>query len=71
MCSLVVMSFNPYFTGLPILINETPNGTWVDFICFNPYFTGLPILIIFNYGRMRFCVRFNPYFTGLPILIFF
>ena len=38
-------SFNPYFTGLPILITAD-NGSWRNGkISFNPYFTGLPILI--------------------------
>ena len=61
--------FNPYFTGLPILmyegvklVNLTPR--------FNPYFTGLPILIpSFFFVNKLHKQSFNPYFTGLPILI--
>ena len=38
-------SFNPYFTGLPILIQMDPGMYPVYPEGFNPYFTGLPILI--------------------------
>ena len=37
-------SFNPYFTGLPILINRK-SGDTKCILSFNPYFTGLPILM--------------------------
>ena len=38
-------SFNPYFTGLPILIFYR-RYRYTNWLCsFNPYFTGLPILI--------------------------
>ena len=37
--------FNPYFTGLPILIITEIFFTVSFIISFNPYFTGLPILI--------------------------
>ena len=40
----IAKSFNPYFTGLPILMSENGFDTpphWG----FNPYFTGLPILM--------------------------
>ena len=66
---LVLICFNPYFTGLPILIYGKFSEKELRG-CFNPYFTGLPILIIREYSRFtkeNFC--FNPYFTGLPILI--
>ena len=39
-------SFNPYFIGLPILINLFLYA-WIGVIGgFNPYFIGLPILIM-------------------------
>ena len=63
------MGFNPYFTGLPILIKSIFIGTQIRW-CFNPYFTGLPILISMNISALNNkTVSFNPYFTGLPILI--
>ena len=37
--------FNPYFTGLPILINPVHQCICLTTYGFNPYFTGLPILI--------------------------
>ena len=37
--------FNPYFTGLPILMIELDYVSLDDVLSFNPYFTGLPILI--------------------------
>ena len=37
--------FNPYFTGLPILIWHVYTPFLLE-LSFNPYFTGLPILII-------------------------
>ena len=37
--------FNPYFTGLPILIFFTYEDEENGERSFNPYFTGLPILI--------------------------
>ena len=40
--------FNPYFTGLPILICWKRNRKKKQFTCFNPYFTGLPILIVYT-----------------------
>ena len=39
-----IESFNPYFTGLPILI-EFDAKDLIEVGSFNPYFTGLPILI--------------------------
>ena len=62
-------SFNPYFTGLPILITNPFFFIAIDFSCFNPYFTGLPILINYVYKSSNDLNSFNPYFTGLPILI--
>ena len=38
-------SFNPYFTGLPILIHDVAEKRISNLHGFNPYFTGLPILI--------------------------
>ena len=37
---------NPYFIGLPILIEENGEILFEDNFCLNPYFIGLPILII-------------------------
>ena len=42
---MVVTSFNPYFTGLPILIEIEATALSHVVEGFNPYFTGLPILI--------------------------
>ena len=39
--------FNPYFTGLPILIIISEYALSYLTERFNPYFTGLPILIFF------------------------
>ena len=39
-------SFNPYFTGLPILILGPASPLPPEYLSFNPYFTGLPILIL-------------------------
>ena len=41
--------FNPYFTGLPILICKKLYQTRKGRNGFNPYFTGLPILIERNF----------------------
>ena len=41
----MVHGFNPYFTGLPILITMKMCLIIPENNCFNPYFTGLPILI--------------------------
>ena len=38
-------SFNPYFTGLPILMLYKKLYRGDSKSSFNPYFTGLPILI--------------------------
>ena len=46
------ISFNPYFIGLPILINEALAEVNKESIGFNPYFIGLPILI---------CIQFNQF----------
>ena len=61
--------FNPYFTGLPILIFGKTVINVNRIIGFNPYFTGLPILIVNMYEGVKLVNCFNPYFTGLPILI--
>ena len=37
---------NPYFIGLPILIEGTKNSVFSDKEGLNPYFIGLPILIL-------------------------
>ena len=67
---LILNSFNPYFTGLPILIIVDLGDMEKSLESFNPYFTGLPILIYFEYSPdWDFYKRFNPYFTGLPILM--
>ena len=63
------LGFNPYFTGLPILINSPKLLLSIDTISFNPYFTGLPILMFCNRFESLPSTCFNPYFTGLPILI--
>ena len=44
---LFIPGFNPYFTGLPILIIGFYQLTLFS-VGFNPYFTGLPILIYVN-----------------------
>ena len=41
----MIVSFNPYFTGLPILIRGLFEVIVFLILGFNPYFTGLPILI--------------------------
>ena len=41
----LVLGFNPYFTGLPILIKSNKKRKGPIKYRFNPYFTGLPILI--------------------------
>ena len=46
----VFAGFNPYFTGLPILIRFLMELDRQLQACFNPYFTGLPILIINPYN---------------------
>ena len=61
--AIQVDSFNPYFTGLPILIIKVPIQIASAAIAsFNPYFTGLPILISIklNYGESP--VRFQSLF---------
>ena len=66
-----VKCFNPYFTGLPILIRSLMRRMASAGLGFNPYFTGLPILI--NSPKLLLSIdtiSFNPYFTGLPILMF-
>ena len=65
---ILAFRFNPYFTGLPILISCQDIKDYIP-ISFNPYFTGLPILIIIENIKKYGVERFNPYFTGLPILI--
>ena len=49
--------FNPYFTGLPILIKGGIGKLEIEGESFNPYFTGLPILIFrllfFYYNRRK------------------
>ena len=46
MLEKILLCFNPYFTGLPILIFERDLDKSKKEDGFNPYFTGLPILII-------------------------
>ena len=41
-----LLGFNPYFIGLPILIEDAPEDGSDDTGSFNPYFIGLPILIM-------------------------
>ena len=43
----LIEGFNPYFIGLPILINKNSKGRYA-LPSFNPYFIGLPILISFT-----------------------
>ena len=65
----IQQGFNPYFTGLPILIrrNKIYNG--------DPLRVSILILLdyLFLFGRIGLILDlpdcFNPYFTGLPILI--
>ena len=67
--NLLNEGFNPYFTGLPILIFVIIMSRNI-FNRFNPYFTGLPILILGVLEAKDYAsAGFNPYFTGLPILI--
>ena len=54
-------SFNPYFTGLPILIMSS-NVSAAPSDCFNPYFTGLPILILTTLGSPYVLIRFQSLF---------
>ena len=44
-------SFNPYFTGLPILIEIEATALSHVVEGFNSYFTGLPILILPRIGH--------------------
>ena len=44
--TLITIRFNPYFTGLSILILRASNISIIVHTGFNPYFTGLSILII-------------------------
>ena len=68
---MICHCFNPYFTGLPILIILKKCTRTYPQDSFNPYFTGLPILILTSETTFSVVVKdsFNPYFTGLPILI--
>ena len=60
----VYLSFNPYFTGLPILINGD-RAVYVDGQgCFNPYFTGLPILIR-SVGKTFYLLLLQSFFQTL------
>ena len=66
---LVSNCFNPYFTGLPILIN--PEGVAKGLLA---GFQSLFYWITYSYQirdtfEVKFDISFNPYFTGLPILI--
>ena len=67
----ILLSFNPYFIGLPILIITLTEKLQQEKDSFNPYFIGLPILIRNNCLNTISTIRssFNPYFIGLPILI--
>ena len=56
-----LMGFNPYFTGLPILIYFSLSFRPEGYNRFNPYFTGLPILIP---GNLRY-EEFTPVFQSL------
>ena len=63
------MCFNPYFTGLPILISATR-----IFLNCVTKFQSLFYWITYSYGVSNILHgnqvnSFNPYFTGLPILI--
>ena len=61
--------FNPYFTGLPILIIKSNTVKSI--------FSLVSILILLDYlfllvprcAAANTTIGFNPYFTGLPILI--
>ena len=56
-------SFNPYFTGLPILIAVSlAIKNTID--CFNPYFTGLPILILQDFSDRK-----NEFKVSILILL--
>ena len=63
-------SFNPYFIGLPILINKGIHQKQM----FEEVFQSLFYWITYSYPEIgskfdKGVMRFNPYFIGLPILI--
>ena len=77
---VLCLSFNPYFTGLPILILDYTKCENPSTRGFNPYFTELPILISSIWLRIgkRFekfqslfywIYYFYPYFCENPLFI--
>ena len=63
------LCFNPYFTGLPILIGYEVVDADL-FLLFQSLFYWITYSYLrYQNMKLNFTISFNPYFTGLPILI--
>ena len=61
--------FNPYFTGLPILIKRNLRRSGMTSMFQSLFYWITYSYLGYTLGTVYKNMGFNPYFTGLPILI--